>query len=1018
MKKLFFILFFTTTLAFSQQEASVWYFGQNAGLKFNTDNSVTPLSDGQLVTSEGCSTISDANGNLLMYTDGRTLWDRNHIQMPNGSLANGTELFGDGSSTNSGIIIPKPGSDTIYYVFTVDEPHHENAAVYPNAFVGTYVDLDSGSTPTGDDGRNNGLNYSIVDLSVTGSNGSIGDVISRNNPLITYDTNPTGEEIKYKCSEKITAVKNEAEGTFWVITHFINRFYSFKVSSAGVISAPVVSVSGSDQALSGYRRNAIGCFKVSPDGTRLATAHQYRGPTDGSLTTWTGLVELFDFNVQTGQVSNPIVLIDQAQAYGVEFSPDSQKLYATYRKGAITMELSQFNLAASDVPASKAVIYNNQSYYLLALQLAPNNKIYCATAYSPSLGVINNPDALGTACNYVHAGQPLAPNTIAKLGLPPFVTSFLNASFTTAHLCLGDSTQFNLSASQNVTSATWDFGDGTAPANTISPTHQYASSGSYTVTVTAVGTNGTATKTKTITIGNTPVVSAPIPDQAICGALNTPYSLSQNNSIVLGTQSPTAYGVTYFGSMADALAQTNQLPQNYVLTLGANTFYAKVYNLASRECYVLDDFTVTLFLAPTAAAPQPSFVCDDVSNDGLAIFDLTAYSPVVLGSQNPSQFGVSYYLTQADADSASNPISLNYQNASNPQTIYARVTNNQSASCFATAHFQIGVFRLPTATQPGDLYGCDAGDDGHEPFEIGAQAQLAIGGQTLNDVNVTCHLTQLDADTGANPLASPFSNTSNPQPIFVRVENILSTSCFSTTSFLLHVMPEPELTLDATYTICEGHPITITAPAGFTSYAWSNGSSASSATFDTAGPYTLTATRNYGPIACETTKGFTILKSNIATITNVEIRDWTDDDNVISVFAEGDGVYEYSLDGINYQDSSTFSNLNSGEYTVYVNDKKHCGYTTKDVLLLMYPKFFTPNGDGINDTWRIKFSNAEPDMELTIFDRFGKVIKRFRGTDFGWDGTFDGQALFSDDYWFVIKRQNGKIFRGHFAMKR
>lgn len=114
--------------------------------------------------------------------------------MPNGDYFAGTGLFGDPSSTNSAIIIPKHGDSNLYYIFTLDELHHENAAVYPNAFSGTYLDSDSGKTPTGDDGLNNGLNYSMVDISKTGSNGSMGDIINRNNPLITYDSNPVGED--------------------------------------------------------------------------------------------------------------------------------------------------------------------------------------------------------------------------------------------------------------------------------------------------------------------------------------------------------------------------------------------------------------------------------------------------------------------------------------------------------------------------------------------------------------------------------------------------------------------------------------------------------------------------------------------------------------------------------------------------------------------------------------------------------------------------------------------------------
>jgi gliding motility-associated-like protein len=130
------------------------------------------------------------------------------------------------------------------------------------------------------------------------------------------------------------------------------------------------------------------------------------------------------------------------------------------------------------------------------------------------------------------------------------------------------------------------------------------------------------------------------------------------------------------------------------------------------------------------------------------------------------------------------------------------------------------------------------------------------------------------------------------------------------------------------------------------------------------------------------------------------------------------GVYEYSIDGYNYQDSNIFTGLRFGEYIVFVKDKKGCGIAQENIFLLMYPKYFTPNGDGIHDTWQIKFSLTEPNMELIIFDRYGKLITNFKGTNFGWDGIHNGKLEPSDDYWFVVKRQNGKEFKGHFTLKR
>ncbi|MBQ0721749.1 MAG: hypothetical protein KBT89_16295, partial [Gammaproteobacteria bacterium] len=159
MKNILYLLFLTFAMSYSQDQASNWYFGENAGIQFNTlTGSVTALTDGRLNTREGCSSISDEDGNLLFYTDGSTVYNRTHNVMSNGS-----GLLGDESSTQSAIVVPKPGDPDLYYIFTVD-----------NAL----------------DGANDGLNYSTVDMTLAGG---LGAVASKNSGLLD------------KCSEKITA---------------------------------------------------------------------------------------------------------------------------------------------------------------------------------------------------------------------------------------------------------------------------------------------------------------------------------------------------------------------------------------------------------------------------------------------------------------------------------------------------------------------------------------------------------------------------------------------------------------------------------------------------------------------------------------------------------------------------------------------------------------------------------------------------------------------------------------------
>ena len=339
---IFLFLFTTNTIAiYSQGEANNWYFGQNAGISFNT-TPPSALTDGEIDTLEGCTTISDATGQLLFYTDGITIWDRfNNI------MQNGTGLKGDPSSTSSALIVPQPNSPNLYIVFTVDEPHHDNADNDPDTQDG--------------DGVNDGFMYSIVDISL---NGGLGAVVSgqKNVPLITYDTSNTLASL-YRCSEKITAVKSDDCDSFWVITHFADTFYAFSVTQTGVNATPVTSRVGVNVPISGYRRNALGYLKASPEGDKLAVAHF--GLTTVTAGNGPGKVLLYDFNNATGTVSNEIELFDGGAPYGVEFSQSGNKLYATIGTddaGSGVSFLIQYDLTLPDaqIPSSGTRILNEK----------------------------------------------------------------------------------------------------------------------------------------------------------------------------------------------------------------------------------------------------------------------------------------------------------------------------------------------------------------------------------------------------------------------------------------------------------------------------------------------------------------------------------------------------------------------------------------------------------------------------------------------------------------------------------
>lgn len=403
--------------AIAQNESQNWIFGYKAGLSFSADGAVQYITGSTMDAAEGSACISDASGNLLLYTDGRNVYDRNHIIMPGGNYLEGTGLMGDTSATQAAVIVPRPGYPDIYYIFTVDEPHHQNAQTYPAPFNGAYSNP-SGTVPQDDDGLNNGLNYSIVDLSLTGSNGSIGDVQLPNQHLVTY--NPAiVDELKYKCSEKLTAVRNAAMSGYWVLTHFKDRFYAFEVTAAGVNAQPVISEVGPDVPLSGYRRNAIGAIKASRDGQMIAVAHNQKGTATGTVAL-NGGVYLYDFNTSTGIVSNQRIVNANTTPYGVEFSPLRTKLYVTYEHYNGFGGLYQYDLLAQDVGASP-VMLSVDDYG--ALQLAPNGKIYKAQNSSQFLAVINNPEEDGFSCGHDSFGLVLPYPTFSSVGLPNFIAT-------------------------------------------------------------------------------------------------------------------------------------------------------------------------------------------------------------------------------------------------------------------------------------------------------------------------------------------------------------------------------------------------------------------------------------------------------------------------------------------------------------------------------------------------------------------------------------------------------------------
>jgi len=425
---------------FSQGENNIWYFGSFAGLDFNSGSPVA-ISGGQTNQREGVASVSDATGNLLFYSDGVTVWDKTHSVMPNG-----TGLHGDGSTTQSATIVPVPGVPSQYYLFTCPEIH-TNEALY----------------------------YSIVDMTLNGGNG---DITAIKNVLILS-----------AATEQCTVIP-AMNGCLWFVARtFDPFFYAWLIDPSG-IQPPVVSNCGA--TISQANTQGLGFMKSSSLNNKIGVA--YYGAS--SLTSF---FELYDFDNATGVVSNAFQFSPGTtySVYSCAFSPDGSKFYgAEWGPNIYQYDMNAGSQAA--ILASQTAIGSPGSS-VGAIQIAPDQKMYVTCEGTPSISVINNPNALGLACNFQLNVVPLGGNTTG-IGLPEKVLLPLcnvppNAAFIAPnHICPGTCTDF-VNNSTNATSFIWSFPGGSPPVSTdMNPVNIcYNTPGQYDVSLIASNVNGSDT---------------------------------------------------------------------------------------------------------------------------------------------------------------------------------------------------------------------------------------------------------------------------------------------------------------------------------------------------------------------------------------------------------------------------------------------------------------------------------------------------------------------------------------------
>lgn len=826
-----------TEYGIANQSANQWYFGEQAGIEF-TNGPIAILDGNNQDALEGCATISDVNGDLLFYTNGVTVWNKEHDVMINGNA-----IGGERRSAQNSLIMPFGDDQTMFYIFTTER-------VY------------------GDDEY--ALRYSIVDMKEDAARGK---VIVKNVKLMENST------------ERITG--SGFTGNDIIVAHEFgnNMFRAFRTGAAG-LSGAVFSPAGEIHDFM-QELSATGYMKISP------TLNQIAVNIPG-----TNQVEILDFN--QGEVSNPR-LIDTGEnnLYGMEFSPGGLKLYLTTSSGSsklVQYDLDSLNSAnpAADITATKFDGYPQGPGYG-ALQLGPDGTIYMAVDNSGTIGTISAPDGDDASASFDNAGFDLS-GRASRLGLPNFAQNqtppFVEPSITVTAGCAGQVSTFTAvgrDPNNLIENYFWIFGDGTS-ANIQDTTHIYTSPGTYTVQmVLSNRCDVDTTLTQTITINNIPESPTVPTDTALCdqpivltawpvdnpdfdyywstgettreitvsepaiidvAIINTltgctsdtlqvfladarpDVELGPNRALCQNdpTQTLDAQVVraTYAWAIDGVVLGTNRTFNIDTTTAGVFEYTVEVTN--SFGCIGRDTVQITIQEEPdVTVTPNPTTGCGN--DDGTIDINFNSAGSFSYQITGPSPFGPANF----DGPGAAPTIT-----ALAPGNYNLTVTNLVTGCAYREV-VQVedpGTFNFTVINVGGN---CDGSVDlelNSLPANYDYEVQNARGTVVASGTDT------------ADPLTLPGLNTGT---LFVQVSDNAPPNCVETEQITINPDPEPTFTFDAIQEICgtQGNVLVTDGSGGAATYTWTGpgivgANTGTTITVDQPGVYRVTADQGAG----------------------------------------------------------------------------------------------------------------------------------------------------------------------------
>lgn len=453
---------------------------------------------------------------------------------------------------------------------------------------------------------------------------------------------------------------------------------------------------------------------------------------------------------------------------------------------------------------------------------------------------------------------------------------------------------------------------------------------------------------------------------------------------------------------------------------------------------MVNNYPVTLY-KKVEAYPLPSLdpgqtlLQCDTDNDQVSFFNLENIGTLMNNPDPEHQFVFYHSMEDAlnDVNAIENP--LQYQNQSNPEEIFVKITSSKGCISYSnffieTAYTELGnISAIYACENSDDINGNDIGKFDLDTKEIQIRQQFNIP----DNYTISFYPSEIDAQTKLNEITGRYYYGPTTV-IWIRVEDE-NNGCNGIGSFQAILNDIIEIDLENKYVLCDinTRPLTVLDGGDFDTWEWRNSSGLiiSTSRFFTLsqiGSYSLTVYKAQNGLICSHKKSFTVIQGG-----SVEFQKVSTEDNQIFVSVIGTSDYEFSIDGVNYYtdgtNTYTFTDVETGFYMVYVRDINNCEASIKtEVFLLNFPPYFTPNADGVNDYWRISTlaSRLYPEIEIYIFDRYGKTIKyiNFKKETHGWDGTYKGKKMPATDYWFkaILKDNSGNtiVKNGHFSLLR